>query len=230
MDRASFDRLEAFMRACMRDSAHDREHVYRVLYTALDIAAHETNADLDVLIAACLLHDVGRAEQMRNAKADHALVGAEMALRFLLDAGYDEDFARRVAACIAAHRYRSNRPPESLEAKILFDADKLDATGAMGYGLSYMHTVSLFYILMGMLFVPNGMLRGAGDMGAFTLSSMFNLFSRVAMAYALAYLTPLGANSIWWSIPAGWAVGAAVSLLRVKSGKWMRRTVADRMM
>ena len=106
--------------------------------------------------------------------------------------------------------------------------DPGDASGAMGYGLAYMHTVSLFYILMGLLFVPNGMLRGAGDMGAFTFSSMANLFSRVAIAYALAYLTPLGANAIWWSIPAGWAIGAAVSLLRVKSGKWMRTAVADR--
>ena len=106
--------------------------------------------------------------------------------------------------------------------------DPGDASGAMGYGLAYMHTVSLFYILMGLLFVPNGMLRGAGDMAAFTFSSMANLFSRVGIAYALVYLTPLGANAIWWSIPAGWLIGAAVSLLRVKSGKWMRKAVADR--
>ena len=63
--------------------------------------------------------------------------------------------------------------------------DPGDASGAMGYGLAYMHTVSLFYILMGLLFVPNGMLRGAGDMAAFTFSSMANLFSRVGIAYAL---------------------------------------------
>ena len=106
--------------------------------------------------------------------------------------------------------------------------DPGDTSGALGYGLSYMHTVSVFYILMGLLFVPNGMLRGAGDMGAFTISSMANLFSRVAIAYALVYLTPLGANAIWWSIPAGWLIGATVSLLRVKSGKWMRKAVADR--
>jgi len=105
--------------------------------------------------------------------------------------------------------------------------DPADTSGALGYGLAYMHTVSAFYILMGLLFVPNGMLRGAGDMAAFTLSSMSNLVSRVAIAYFLAYLTPLGANSIWWSIPAGWAVGATVSLLRVRSGKWIRGTVAD---
>ena len=106
--------------------------------------------------------------------------------------------------------------------------DPGDTSGALGYGLTYMHTVSLFYILMGLLFVSNGMLRGSGDMGAFTLSSMANLFSRVAVAYALAYLTPLGANAIWWSIPAGWAIGSVVSLLRVKSGKWMRQAVSDR--
>ena len=81
--------------------------------------------------------------------------------------------------------------------------DPGDASGAMGYGLAYMHTVSLFYILMGLLFVPNGMLRGAGDMAAFTFSSMANLFSRVGIAYALVYLTPLGANAGGPSPPAG---------------------------
>ena len=113
---------------------------------------------------------------------------------------------------------------------VVFDVflDPGDTSGALGYGLAYMHTVSVFYILMGLLFVPNGMLRGAGDMAAFTFSSMANLFSRVGIAYALVYLTPLGANAIWWSIPAGWLIGAAVSLLRVKSGKWMRKAVADR--
>ena len=97
--------------------------------------------------------------------------------------------------------------------------DPGDTSGALGCGLTYMHTVSLFYILMGLLFVSNGMLRGSGDMGAFTLSSMANLFSRVAVAYALAYLTPLGANAIWWSIPDGWDIGSVVSVLRVRSGR-----------
>ena len=101
--------------------------------------------------------------------------------------------------------------------------DPADTSGALGYGLSYMHTVSLFYILMGLLFVPNGMLRGARDMGAFTISSMANLFSRVVIAYLLAHF--LDESAIWWSIPAGWAIGAAVALLRVRSGKWKRQSV-----
>ena len=65
-------------------------------------------------------------------------------------------------------------------------------------------------------------------MAAFTFSSMANLFSRVGIAYALVYLTPAGGQRHLVSIPAGWLIGAAVSLLRVKSGKWMRKAVADR--
>ena len=103
--------------------------------------------------------------------------------------------------------------------------DPGDTSGALSYGLSYMRTVSMFYILMGVLFVTNGVLRGAGDMGAFTLASMSNLFSRVTIAYALAHF--IGEGAIWWSIPAGWLVGSAVALLRVKSGKWKRRSVAE---
>lgn len=89
---------------------------------------------------------------------------------------------------------------------------------AMSYGLKYMQTVSVFYVLMGFMFVGNGLLRGAGDMGAFMLSSMSNLFVRVATAYLLARY--IGSSAIWWSIPTGWAVGSVFSFLRIKSGKW----------
>lgn len=89
---------------------------------------------------------------------------------------------------------------------------------AMGYGLKYMQTVSVFYVLMGFMFVGNGLLRGAGDMGAFMLSSMSNLFVRVAAAYLLAHF--MGASAIWWSIPAGWAVGSVFSFVRIRNGKW----------
>lgn len=94
---------------------------------------------------------------------------------------------------------------------------------AMSYGLQYMQTVSVFYILMGVLFVSNGLLRGAGDMGAFMLSSVANLFCRVAAAYLLAHF--IGVSAIWWSIPTGWVIGSVFSILRVKGGKWSRKTL-----
>ncbi len=132
MNRASYSLIEGYMLSCMEDSAHDREHVYRVLYSALEIAAEEVDADYDVLITACLLHDIGRAEQLKDSSLCHAQVGAEMAYRFLAGNGFGEVFAKRVSDCILTHRFRKSRPPQSLEAKILFDADKLDAAGAVG--------------------------------------------------------------------------------------------------
>ncbi|MCI9584485.1 MATE family efflux transporter [Clostridiaceae bacterium] len=98
---------------------------------------------------------------------------------------------------------------------------------SIGYGMSYMRTVSSFYILMGILFVSNGLLRGAGDMGFFMLSSLGNLFCRVAIAYTLA--SRIGPGAIWWSIPIGWLVGSAISFSRYRSGKWeKRRLVGER--
>lgn len=96
---------------------------------------------------------------------------------------------------------------------------------AMGYGLRYMKTVSVFYVLMGLMFVGNGLLRGAGDMGAFMLSSMSNLFSRVAIAYLLAHF--IGSSAIWWSIPIGWGIGAIFSFIRVQIGKWKLKKLVD---
>ena len=132
MTQKEYRLFEDYMLSSMRDSAHDSHHVYRVLYTALDIASAEENVDKDVLICACLLHDVGRAEQFENPALCHAQVGAQKAQDFLLGHGYAQDFALAVRHCIASHRFRSDAPPASLEAKILFDADKLDVSGAMG--------------------------------------------------------------------------------------------------
>ncbi|MDR0838141.1 MAG: HD domain-containing protein [Oscillospiraceae bacterium] len=132
MDRKTYQKIEAYMRSCMTDSAHDRDHVYRVLYLALDIAARESDVDFDILIPACLLHDIGRAEQFENPKLDHAQVGREKAYKWLRENGWPESSAVHISECVLTHRYRNDNPPASLEAKILFDSDKLDVTGTLG--------------------------------------------------------------------------------------------------
>ena len=131
MTKEQYKQIENYMLSCMKDSAHDREHVYRVLFVALDIAQTE-KADTDVLIAACLLHDIARKEQNENPGLCHAKLGAQKARAFLVENGWDAAFADSVARCINTHRFRGNNPPESLEAKILFDADKIDACGTLG--------------------------------------------------------------------------------------------------
>lgn len=132
MTRGEFTEIESYMQSRMLDSAHDRFHVYRVLYSALDIARTEAGVDLDVLIASCLLHDIGRQRQFADPRLCHAAAGGEMAYEYLLSRGWSGEKAGHVMECIASHRYRGDNPPRSIEAKILFDADKLDVTGALG--------------------------------------------------------------------------------------------------
>lgn len=132
MNKETYILLENYMLSCMDDSAHDKEHIYRVLYQALEIARTEDHVDYDVLIAACLLHDVGRKEQFENPSLCHAAIGSDKAYHFLIEHGFETKYAEAVKHCIQTHRFRKDTPPRSLEAKILFDADKLDATGAVG--------------------------------------------------------------------------------------------------
>ena len=132
MKKEMYRLLEDHMISCMQDSAHDKEHIYRVLYNALNIAASESDVNYDVLIAACLLHDIARPEQHENPEICHALAGAEKAYVFLKNHGFEDTFVSHVKNCIATHRFRKSMQPESIEAKILFDADKLDVTGAIG--------------------------------------------------------------------------------------------------
>lgn len=124
--------LEKRMLAIMDDSAHDAEHVYRVLYNALEIAKEETATDYDILIAACLLHDIGRPDQVADPTLCHAEVGSQKAYDFLLELGMGESFSEKVRHCILTHRFRKSLQSQTLEAKILFDADKLDVVGAIG--------------------------------------------------------------------------------------------------
>lgn len=144
MDKSTYKKIENFMLSCMDDSAHDAEHIYRVLGNALVIAKEETGVNYDILICACLLHDIGRPDQIRDPNLCHAAAGSEKAFQFLTDQGFDIAFSGKVRDCIRTHRFRKNDQPESLEAKILFDADKLDVVGTIGIArtLVYKGTVT----------------------------------------------------------------------------------------
>ena len=163
MTQKLYQTLESYMRSCMGDSAHDCEHVYRVLYNALEIAKTE-DVDYDILISACLLHDIGRMEQIQNPSLCHAKVGSEKAYQFLLDIGMDASFANSVKHCIQTHRFRKNLPPTTTEAKILFDADKLDVTGAIGIARTLLYQGTLTEPLYRHL--PDGTIsNGSEDIG-----------------------------------------------------------------
>jgi len=116
------------------DPVHDFDHVLRVYRVAERIARAE-GADLQIVQTAVLLHDSrGSAPGASgNARAEHHIASAKFAGEVLKVKGWPEEKIKAVQHCIRAHRFRGNEDaPETLEAKILFDADKLDVLGAIG--------------------------------------------------------------------------------------------------
>lgn len=116
-----------------KDWAHGLNHVQRVLDNALRIGREE-DADLDVVMAAVMLHDIyaNKEEHSRIEGFKHEIEGAKEARRILPELGFDNKFVEAVSHCIITHRKRRGPEPESIEAKCLFDADKLDCIGAIG--------------------------------------------------------------------------------------------------
>jgi uncharacterized protein len=111
---------------------HGWDHVERVYNLCVHIGREE-GADMEVLQIAAALHDIARDIQTKSkGRVCHAQEGARMAQEIL--SGYDlsEEKKNNIIHCIQTHRFRNEDVPETLEAKILFDADKLDAIGAIG--------------------------------------------------------------------------------------------------
>jgi uncharacterized protein len=113
------------------DPAHDMLHTKRVVKNAYRIGEAE-GADLRILIAAALLHDIGRAQERQHEGVPHEIWGAKHCVKILkqhTDLSADEINA--VATCILEHRSKTSEF-SSLESKCLYDADKLDSVGIIG--------------------------------------------------------------------------------------------------
>ena len=115
------------------DTAHGFDHVLRVLTLAERIGQAE-GANLEIVRAAALLHDVARADEESDG-ACHAWTGAQRAREILQ--GHPPEKVEAVAQAIATHRFREKSTPQTLEAQVLYDADKLDAIGAIGVARAY---------------------------------------------------------------------------------------------
>lgn len=111
-------------------SSHDMGHINRVEALCLEIQKTE-GGDSQILQLAALLHDVGVIKEHEEG-GDHALYSAEIATEFLGRAGAEKELIEAVTACIRSHRFSAGEIPDSLEARILQDADRLDALGAVG--------------------------------------------------------------------------------------------------
>ena len=118
------------------DPVHGFDHVLRVYFMAEHLAKLE-GADLEIVRAAALVHDASNVLPVEaedpNLRHSHQHVAAEFAAKTLRLEGWPEERISAVQHCIRTHRFRDDsEPPSSLEAQVLFDADKLDAIGAIG--------------------------------------------------------------------------------------------------
>lgn len=119
-----------------RDSAHDSQHIKRV-YKNAEVIGRREGADMKILLPAALLHDLvvypkGSAKTSKSADDS-----ADMAEKLLKSYRYPQDKIDKICYCIRTHSYSKRLVPATLEAKILQDADRLDALGAIGIARTF---------------------------------------------------------------------------------------------
>jgi len=118
--------------------SHSWDHTLRVCRLCERLGPAE-GADSDVLLTAAYLHDIGRSCQDESKGAVcHAEKGARMAAPIVEKLNLTGDQKKNILHCIRSYRFRSDRQPRTTEARVLFDADKLDAIGAVGVARAFL--------------------------------------------------------------------------------------------
>lgn len=119
------------------DAAHDLQHIRRVVRQAERLAALE-GARLEVVVPAAWLHDCVSVPKHSIDRPRASAMAAEVAAGFLADGGYPPELIPAIRHAIHAHSFSAGIPPETLEAKVVQDADRLDALGAIGIARTLM--------------------------------------------------------------------------------------------
>jgi uncharacterized protein len=118
-------------RSAPADIAHDLEHTRRVVATARALAAAE-GADLAVVIPAAWLHDCVAVPKDSPLRAQASTMAAEAAVAFLAAEGYPAHYLNAIGHAVAAHSFSAGIAPQTREAMVVQDADRLDSLGAIG--------------------------------------------------------------------------------------------------
>lgn len=121
------------------ESSHDLDHTIRVMHNTERLLAAYPEANSDVVRLSALLHDIARPdEDAGNGSCCHAELSAVYAAEILETAGVPPEISAQVVNSIRRHRFRRGAAPDTLEARILYDADKLDSLGAVGLGRAFL--------------------------------------------------------------------------------------------
>ena len=137
---AAFERIKTFARRLFdgASGSHGWDHTLRVVRLC-EVMGPVEKADMDVLTAAAYLHDIGRsAQDTAEGAVCHAAEGARLAEPIVDSLPFSNDQQQNIIHCIRAHRFRNHHKPATIEARVLFDADKLDSIGAIGVARAFL--------------------------------------------------------------------------------------------
>ncbi|EHR7164683.1 HD domain-containing protein [Vibrio parahaemolyticus] len=123
--------LEFMQQEMQVDAAHDIEHVKRVVKTAKQLCDEE-NADIAIVLPAAYLHDCFTYPKDHPNRKQSSAIAAKKAIAYLESIQYPQHYHDAIAHAIEAHGFSANIRPNTLEAQIVQDADRLDALGAIG--------------------------------------------------------------------------------------------------
>ncbi|HAS6967968.1 TPA: HD domain-containing protein [Vibrio parahaemolyticus] len=123
--------LEFMQQEMQVDAAHDIEHVKRVVKTAKQLCEEE-NADIAIVLPAAYLHDCFTYPKDHPNRKQSSAIAAKKAIAYLESIQYPQQYHDAIAHAIEAHSFSANIRPNTLEAQIVQDADRLDALGAIG--------------------------------------------------------------------------------------------------
>lgn len=122
----------AYIQAEMiQDPAHDINHILRVVKTAKRLCQNE-GGKLEIVLPAAYLHDCLSLPKNHPKRAQSSQLAAQQATQFLRSIAYPGEYFAEISHAIIAHSFSANVVPETLEAQIVQDADRLDALGAIG--------------------------------------------------------------------------------------------------
>jgi uncharacterized protein len=132
----SLDQYEKIIREYIeedatKDQAHDINHILRVVKSSKKLAEQE-NANMNVVIPAAYLHDCVTVPKNHPDRNISSVLSADKAIDFLQSIDYPQEYFNSIHHAISAHSFSANIETKTLEAKIVQDADRLDALGAIG--------------------------------------------------------------------------------------------------
>jgi len=159
------------------DPSHDYLHVCRVANMAVKLAKEE-NADLNIVVPAAFFHDCVNVPKNDPRRKEASRLSAEAAVEYLKSVNYPEEYFDRIKHAIIAHSFSANITAETIEAKVVQDADRLDGLGAIGIARCF--TVS--GLLKRPYYCEGDMMaeRRTPDDGLYTVDHFFVKLFRVA--------------------------------------------------